>query len=728
VSVGCAMLLGGAAQGAEPSGAKAAPRSGASAAAATSASPPTLPPIPTASAAPKNGVPTARPPRPASAIAQRKPTKPTKAQKPPPKSAARTVDPNTRRQVAGGPTSDDVLTGAETAELRALHDAERELFPQAIPSLSAPWPNEVGSPLTAKEDAPQVHASGLPPAPPPTAPPLAEGGKDLSWLAHLTMPDLPVRWDPRVIRFLEFWKDDPRGRQLLTFWLRRSGRYRDSIRRALRRKSLPEDLAWLAMIESGFDPGARSPAGAVGLWQFMPETGKLYGLGIDRWVDQRLSAQASTDAAVEFLSDLVRRFGSWELAVASYNMGYAGMMSLVRKYNTNDYWTLARLEGALPWETTLYVPKLIAAAILGRNLAAFGYADVPADPAIETDELNLPPGTSLASVATAAGCTTKEIEALNLELRAGRTPPAAADTATEASEYPVKVPLGKAAMVSQNLKAKKDQTPLERYVVKFGESLDQIAAARKVPSSKLVELNAIAQGEAVRGGTVLLVPKVPLPPSGAAGSVAVTASAPAPAPSDAPANARPTVIVPADIFVYPDRRRVFYRVTAGDTLRQIAESFRVSVDELRRWNDLDPAARLQEGMTLQVFVPSDVDLSKVVVVSENEARVIPVGSEDFFAYWEGVKGKRRVTVTAKAGDTLESIGRRNGVSAAAMERINRRSRSETLREGETVVLYLASTPAANPSATASATAPPTAPTPNGPLPPAPAVSALPELP
>jgi len=107
----------------------------------------------------------------------------------------------------------------------------------------------------------------------------------------------------------------------------------------------------------------------------MPETARLYGLGVDRWADERLNVQAETDAAAEFMSDLYRRFGSWELAIASYNMGYAGMMSLVRRYNTNDYWALSRFEGALPWETTLYVPKLVAVAIVGRNLATFGYAD-----------------------------------------------------------------------------------------------------------------------------------------------------------------------------------------------------------------------------------------------------------------------------------------------------------------------------------------------------------------
>src|SRR5262249_45734142 len=157
----------------------------------------------------------------------------------------------------------------------------------------------------------------------------------------------------------------------------------------------------------------------------------------------------------------------------------------------------------------------------------------------------------------------------------------------------------------------------------------------------------------------------------------------------APATSPPAsmvVTVPTDVFVYPDRRRVFYRVVAGDTLPQIAGAFKVSSDEVRRWNDLDPAARLQEGMTLQLFVPNGTDLSRSVYLGENDVRVLPVGSEEFFAYHEGLKGKKRITVLAKKGETLEQIGRRHGVSPAIMERINRQPRAHVMKEGETVAL------------------------------------------
>jgi membrane-bound lytic murein transglycosylase D len=182
-------------------------------------------------------------------------------------------------------------------------------------------------------------------------------------------------------------------------------------------------------------------------------------------------------------------------------------------------------------------------------------------------------------------------------------------------------------------------------------------------------------------------------------------------------------VVPSDVFVYPDCKRVFYRVLIGDSLKEIATALHVSGDDLRRWNDLDPSARLEEGMTLQAFVRPDADLSRVVVVSESEVRVLSVGSDEFFAVLERDKGFKRVTVIARTGDTLESIGKRFDVHPRTMERINRRPRGDTLKPGEPVVVYVP----ANIASPASANAPTAAnePTPNGPLPAPPLPDLLP---
>jgi membrane-bound lytic murein transglycosylase D len=608
-----------------------------------------------------------------------------------------------RRSIVGGPTSDDVSLGVESSELRALRLAEEELFPPAAPAPGSQWPPDL--PLVLRPDgAPRVRASGVPPGE-PTSPPSSDAVSNLSWLSKLELPGLPVRWDERVVRYLEYFRDDPRGHATFAMLFRHSGRFREYFRGILRQKSLPEDLVWVAMIESGFDPVARSISGAAGLWQFMPETARIYGLAIDRWLDQRYDVVLEAAAAIDLLGDLRRRFGSWELALAAYNMGHAGLASVIRRYNTNDFWSLARTEGALPWETALYVPKILAASVIVHNLAAFGFGEVVVDSPVESDQVDVAPGTPLSLVAQAAGCDPKEIEALNPELRAGRTPPAGSGD----THYAVKVPRGKAAALEPALrKLRRDATPLDRYVVRFGETLEEIAASRKTTAQKLVDMNSIAPGEVVRGGTTLLVPSLPSTTQGAS--------------SRLDGGLKPSVVVPADEYVYPDRRRVFYRVLVGDTLSEIASTMHVSVDELCRWNAIDPGARLQEGMTLQAFVAPDTDLSHILVVGEADVRILAVGSDEFFAALEQSQGFKRLTVTAKAGDTIESIGRRYEVSARLMERINRRSRNDALKPGETVIVYL---PGHLPGSNTSAVTASNGPAPNGPLPTPPIPDLLP---
>lgn len=699
----------------------------ASSAAAADGGTPVPAPTPTHTAA---AVPPA-PPVTSSATAQPKPPPPvatvapkppppvaTAAPKPAPKPGAKPAthapqqaDPALRRQVAGGPTADDATAGAESPELKALRDAERELFPPAGTNLGSPWPNELPYPVARLDGAPRPYTGGLAPIAPPT---LAEGGKDVSWIAQLTMPDLPVRYDPRVVRFLEFYKDDPRGKALLGLFARRAGRYRDVITQVLRRKGMPQDLMWLAMVESAFEPTIRSPAGAIGLWQFMPETGRGYGLPQDRWIDERMDIDAATNAATEFLSDLYRRFGSWDLAMASYNMGYAGMLSVVRRYNTNDFWALSKMEGSLPWETTLYVPKILAIAVAMKNPKVFGIDAVAVEPAVEYEAAGVPFATALSAIAPVIGVATKELEALNPELRASRTPPKESDAAvtltgpTGDKLCRIRIPVGKSAVLAQNFgKLKKDDAALVPYVLRFGETLDKVAQARGTTTAKLTEINAIAPGEVLRGGAVLLVPKL-----------AANATAPAPSADRTP------VVVPETMFVYPDRKRVFYKVIAGDTLDGVATALHVTIDDLRRWNELDPSARLQEGMTVQAFVPNAVDLSKVMLLGENDVRVLAVGTDEFFAFWEGSKGKKRVVVTARNGETVEAVGKRFGVSGNLMEKINRRGRSDVLKDGDTVVVYVTGT------ASTTASAPPASPTTNEPeplgaLPPAPLPDQLP---
>ena len=158
-----------------------------------------------------------------------------------------------------------------------------------------------------------------------------------------------MRWDPQVLRYLDYFKNDPKGRAVMANWLRRAGATATLFDKVLARHGLPRDLFYLAMIESGFESAARSRVGAGGVWQFMPGAARAYGLEVSYWIDGRRDPERAADAAARYLKDLYVRFGSWYLVFAAYNAGYGAVLRSITNYNTNDYWELvqARVRAAL---------------------------------------------------------------------------------------------------------------------------------------------------------------------------------------------------------------------------------------------------------------------------------------------------------------------------------------------------------------------------------------------
>jgi membrane-bound lytic murein transglycosylase D len=524
--------------------------------------------------------------------------------------------------------------------------------------------------ITLDPTRPIIRASGLPPSTLIADPTGGEPTRDFAWLKALSLPELPVRWDARVVRYLDYYRSDVRGKNLVRSWVRKSGRYGSAMRTILEERGLPDDLIWVSLVESGFDPVVRSRAGAAGLWQLMPEGARAYGLVVDRWIDERLDAERSTEAAARYLSDLHRRFGAWELALAAYNMGYGGLLAAIRKYNTNDYWELSKLESGIPYETALYVPKIIALAIASKNVATFGLEVVKVDPPVSFDSIPVPSGVSTRAVALAAGVDVSLIDALNPQLRAGRTPPE--PPSSESTTWLVRVPLGKASTAIQALAERgAEDKKFAHYMTRLGDSVESIALSRGTTRSRLLELNLLRPDEIVRPGTILLLP-----------GAEAARSAPLPSSDD-----KPIVVVPADTPEYPGHRRVFYRVVAGDTLQEIARAFRVTPDDVRRWNALDPAARLHEGMNLQMFVDSGADLSKIVHLGEDEVRCITVGTDEFFAHFEGLKNRKRTTIAVEDGDTWEKLAKRFKLTIGQLERINQRSHTDKLAPKETIIVY-----------------------------------------
>ncbi len=538
------------------------------------------------------------------------------------------------------------VSGDESEELRALRLAEQALEGE---------PGEGVQPLVSGE-MPEALTSDVIPA----TPPRALGERDLSALQGLVLPDLPVRWDARVVEYLRFFKDDARGRALMAGWLRRVPRHERGIREALRAAAVPEDLLYVAMVESGFDPVARSGVGAVGMWQFVQGTGEEYGLRRDHWVDARMSPEAATAAAARYLGDLHRRFGSWELALAAYNMGYGALLRAIRKYNTNDFWTLASVEAGLPFETTLYVAKIMACAVVGRNPARFGFGAVPVESDRPLTTVEVPGGMLVSVLARAADLGATDLARMNPELRRGRTPPGDA-------AFRLRVPADRADAFVRQLPRVRGARPTERpYVVRFGETLDDVAARFRTTTSALVRTNELEDAR-VRVGFTLMVPDV--------------------APREPAAAEPPVVTVPDQRFSYAGRRRVFYRVAEGDETAEIARFFGVTLDDLRRWNGVEPTATLQRGMFLQLFVPASRDLSRALVLAEGDARVLVVGSDEFFDYHEAQRGRVRIRYRVRSGDTVASVARGFDLSPGSLARINRFDRSATLRVDQEIVVY-----------------------------------------
>ena len=502
------------------------------------------------------------------------------------------------------------------------------------------------------------------------------------WLSRLALPTLPVRWDARVIRYLEFYRDNPRGRAIMEAWLRRMGHYRSLVLRVLREHKVPQDLAYVAMVESGFNPALTSRVGAAGIWQFMSGTGKGYGLHQDHWIDERRNPRLSTEAAARYLKDLHARFNSWDLALAAYNAGYGAVESSIQKYNTNDYWQICRYESGLPWSTTLYVPKILAVAIVGRNLSYFGYAQVKPEPELTQELVSVPVSITVAQAARAAGVETAIIERLNPELRRGRTPPS--------SKAWIRVPHGTQSAFYANLARMKGQLARHRpYIVRLGDTVESIATDHAISQATVRQINGLGRSEPLRPGLVILVPARPVTPASPHGAEHAESDGAKPSTPSAPAQEPLLVAVPDGVPARIEGRvRVFYRTVPGDGLHRVARQLEVNPVQLARWNALAPEARLIPGMVLQAFVAPELDRSRVRLLDPSAIRVAVAGSEDFLNAYEERKGRKRLAYTARAGDSLSAVGRRFGLSVGSLARINRFARNTQLSQGQRIVVYV----------------------------------------
>jgi soluble lytic murein transglycosylase-like protein len=301
--------------------------------------------------------------------------------------------------------------------------------------------------------------------------------------------------NPRVRYFINQFSKS--GKNDLEKALARSGKYMPMIAQVLHEEGVPEELAYLALIESGFITHSASPSGAVGLWQFVPGTARRYGLRIDSWVDERRDPAKSTRAAAAYLKDLHNYFGRWYLAIAAYNAGQGAIEKAMQSSGAKDFWTLST-KAKLNDETRNFVPKFVAASLIASDPQKYGFIDLTYEPPMDYEEMEIQGSLRLVSLAEMAGADPETIRELNPELLRSRTPP-------EESAFRVKLPAGHGAIFAQSYQERETrQSPFLTHEVKKGETLFAIARRYGQHVRSLMELNGLTN-PTLRAGQLLKV-------------------------------------------------------------------------------------------------------------------------------------------------------------------------------------------------------------------------------
>jgi membrane-bound lytic murein transglycosylase D len=590
---------------------------------------------------------------------------------------------------------DDEPASEELEEMRALENAV--LDPAAKPSpevLRSVRALGTASPLRARlEDGADLLAGDEP---------VVDLGlvTDLSTFdvgAIAPEYDIPVEMQPMVAQYIQFFQGP--GRKWFRKWMSRSTRYIPMMTPVLERGGLPRDTVYLAMIESGFSPGATSWARAAGPWQFISSTGRRFGLHQDFWVDERRDPMKATIAAGRYLNELHDALGHWYLAWAGYNAGGEKLRRMVEKRGTADFWSLSDGKG-LAKETKHYVPKLIACALVAKHPRAFGFSEDEFDfqQPLESDEVPVVEPTDLDVLARSAGTTTERIHELNPELRRWCTPPA-----TAARPYMVKVPKGtKDTVVAALARIPASERLTYRiHHVRRGDTLSRIAVQYHSAPEAILQFNRLRSAKTLRINSELAIP-VPSARAVAEGGHGLERQVAraraqgyvAPSPEEeVPAGTRTgrskalaQGTVKSEIL--DGKTRVQYGVQSGDSMWTIAQHFNVTVEQLQSWNALGKKAKkgLQVGTLLTVWPgpaagPIEVQPAAVVAKADSPGSTVrPTATAAPVAPAPATGSKPGVHQLAE-GETLWSVAQQYGVSVDDLKRWNRIRHARSLRPG-----------------------------------------------
>ncbi len=450
--------------------------------------------------------------------------------------------------------------------------------------------------------------------------------------------DIPIVINAKVEQFIQYFQTTARNR--FSNWLGRSEKYIPFMKNLLRENGLPEDLVYLSLIESGFNPYAYSRMKASGPWQFIYLTGKRYGLKANWWVDERRDPEKSTIAAAKYLKDLYDMFECWYLAAAGYNAGENKIANAMKRYRTEDFWELAKYR-YLKQETKDYVPQMIAAALIAKEPEKYGFIGIEYQEPLQYEKAEVPSVTDLGLIAKACEITVEELKDLNPELLRWCTPP-------DSPTYEIKVPFGKKELFLKNFEA---MQPLQRsqfktHIVKKGDSFAKIARLYRVDVEPILEINRLKRTSrlSMAMGMNLLIP------------IPVTQ------------DTKPTVMVKkrsdgnAPSF---KSNEIIYTIKKGDTLWSIANEMGVNIGVLSRWNNLHAEKKLIPG-----------DKLKIRMISSPDPFEEPIRK----------KGGKEIIYVVKEGDTLWGIARKHSITVSEIKTWNHLSGADRIHPADQLKL------------------------------------------
>ncbi len=474
---------------------------------------------------------------------------------------------------------------------------------------------------------------------------LTEAEKRILYATNGLTFDLDQHENKRVEQYVNYFTH--KARKTFMIWLERSEQYLPMVREAMDRHGLPHDIAMLPFAESGYNPKAYSRAGAGGMWQFMPYTGRKYGLTVNWWVDERRDPYLATESAIRYLKDLHALFGDWYLALAAYNAGEGKIGRAVKALKVDNFFDLSRENHRLKHkyrlrkETLHYVPKFIAISKIFQNLAAFGFEPVNWDKTVETLHVKVPGGTDLLALAKAGNMKWAEFHAMNPAYRRQVSPPNQETTAH--------LPANRAEpmLAYLNNPGSRPFAGYKLYVVRPGNSWWTISRKFGVPISVLKSVNN-RRSNLLKPGQTLMVPG-----NGRSASVASSRSSNS-------QNAKTRQIA---------QSRSNYKVQAGDTLWDISRRFGVSVKTLQVSNGLSSRSRIKVGQRL--FIPDST--GQAVRASNAEAQKLQA---------------QLVRYKVRRGDNLTKIARRFNVSISNIRQWNKMGRASRIYAGQYLKIYV----------------------------------------